>query len=433
MTKFNSADKHSAFRVVDKRSSVEPSPLVTTDAMSKTFEGAPGYLRDAKSELFLLATTSLDLFGVDAFYESASERTQRFIELVKEVAPADPHWMGDFLIWLRGPGNLRTVAVVGSVHASLAMIEADIVGSRTIINQVCQRADEPGEVLAYARRVAGGRVPAPVKRGVADAAQRLYSEFSLLKYDTPSHAYRFGDVIDIVHPTAVDAGQSRLFRYALDRRHNRPAPHDEYLDMVRRTTALRVEAAAGIFDGLLDPAVLGSAGMTWEDSLSLAGSKVRKREVWKALLPSMGFMAVLRNLRNFDQAGLTDEEVSRATVILQNPVAVQQSRQLPMRFLTAYRNVPSLRWSYPLEKALELSLSNIPELPGRTLVLIDTSGSMDSPFSPVNSWQRPRSVEEPDPLMRWDAAAMFGLALARRCETADVVSFSSESKPFHLR
>ncbi|MEJ3751036.1 hypothetical protein WEI85_48475 [Actinomycetes bacterium KLBMP 9797] len=44
------------------------------------------------------------------------------------------------------------------------------------------------------------------------------------------------------------------------------------------------------------------------------------------------------------------------------------------RFLSAYRAAPSLRWGYPLEQALGHSLNNIPSLPGRTLVLVDTSG-----------------------------------------------------------
>ena len=52
---------------------------------------------------------------------------------------------------------------------------------------------------------------------------------------------------------------------------------------------------------------LAAAGMTWEDVLSLAGSTVDKAALWTALIPSMGYMALLRNLRNFDEAGVPDE------------------------------------------------------------------------------------------------------------------------------
>jgi hypothetical protein len=92
-----------------------------------------------------------------------------------------------------------------------------------------------------------------------------------------------------------------------------------------------------------------------------------------------------------------------------------------MRFLSAYRAAPSLRWAYPLEQALGHSLANVPALSGRTLVLIDTSGSMHCGFSRDGT------------LMRWDAAALFGLALARRCSYADVVSFSSGTMVFPTR
>lgn len=80
---------------------------------------------------------------------------------------------------------------------------------------------------------------------------------------------------------------------------------------------------------------------------------------------------------------------------------------------SAFNAAPSLRWGHALEKALTASLAHIPQLDGRTLILVDTSSSMHESFSRDGS------------LMRWDAAALFGIALGRRCAEADVVSFSS--------
>jgi len=161
--------------------------------------------------------------------------------------------------------------------------------------------------------------------------------------------------------------------------------------------------------------------MTWEDVLSLAGAGLDKAALWTALIPSMGYMARLRNLRNFDQAGVADEVAAGVAARLADPAEVARSRQLPMRFLSAYRAAPSLRWSYALERALTLSLANVPALTGRTLVLIDTSGSMNSRFSRDGT------------LMRWDAAVVFGVALAARCTGAKVVSFSNRTSVFHQR
>jgi hypothetical protein len=68
------------------------------------------------------------------------------------------------------------------------MLAADIPGARQIVDSVLQRADEPGEALAYWTATYGRAVPKPVKRGIADAVARLYTQRSLLKYDTASHA-----------------------------------------------------------------------------------------------------------------------------------------------------------------------------------------------------------------------------------------------------
>lgn len=391
-----------------------PTPTLTTG------EGAPGYARDAKSELFLLAVTNM--VGEKTFYEGASARDDRFERLCGNVAVADPEWMLGFVDWLRTGANMRTASVVAAAAAVKARLDhngstetwhTDFTANRKIVNAALQRADEPGELVAFWLARYGRAIPKPVKRGIADAVKRLYNEYSLLKYDTATHAVRFADVLDLTHPAPATPDQGALFRYALDRRHG----HDVASaagPMTRANVELRAEVQQrGRYDALLHPENLTAAGMTWEDALSLAGSKVDKRKLWEALIPSMGYMALLRNLRNFDEAGISDTVAQAVAARLADPVEVARSRQFPMRFLSAYRAAPSLRWSYPLEQAIGHSLSNIPTLRGRTLIMVDTSTSMDSAFSKDGT------------LKRWDAAVIFAVALASRCADADVVSFSS--------
>ncbi|GAB3872864.1 TROVE domain-containing protein [Dactylosporangium cerinum] len=385
-----------------------------------TYEGGPGYARDLKSELFLLAVTNM--VGEQTFYEPAGDRDERYRQLIAAAAVKHPQWTVRFLRWLRGGANLRTASLVGAAEYVRARLAAGLVNGtgehRQVVADVLQRADEPGELLAYWTSRYGRAVPKPVKRGVADAAARLYTERNLLKYDTASHAFRFGDVLDLTHPTPAGAWQGDLFTFALDRRHNRPAPRvAESLTTVAANAALRAEAAEDPAV-LLAPERLRAVGMTWEDALSLGGSRLPKDRLWEALIPSMGYMAKLRNLRNFDQAGVSDEVAAAVATQLADPAEVARSRQLPMRFLSAYRAAPSLRWAWALERALNLSLASIPEVPGSTLILIDTSGSMHSAFSKDGT------------LMRWDAAVIFGLALALRCERAKVVSFSTRTTVF---
>ncbi|WP_040828885.1 TROVE domain-containing protein [Nocardia jiangxiensis] len=381
-----------------------------------THEGAAGFKRDKRSELFLLAVSNF--VGENTFYESADARDNRYQKLIREMAVKDPEWTADMLAWLRGPeANMRSASLVGAAEYVKARLDKGLHGdNRKVINSVLQRADEPGEMLAYWTSNYGRRIPQPVKRGVADAVVRLYNERSLLKYDTSSKGFRFGDVIDLTHPSADDgkAWQGDLFEYALDRRHNRDKPIPESLKTIQNNEAFK-HSPAKIIDYLADNGtlaeVLGESGMTWEQ-LSGFGPMTAAR--WEAMIPTMGIMAQIRNLRNFDEAGVSDQAAQLVIDNLTDPIVIEKSRQFPFRFLSAYEHAPSLRWGHALDKALGHSLRNIPELPGKTLILVDTSGSMQSSYNA-------RSTMAPV-----KAAAVFGVALGvKNGANADIYGFAS--------
>ncbi len=113
--------------------------------------------------------------------------TPRYAELVRRSTLDDPGWTARFLRWLRTDANLRTASLVGAAEFAKARRDAGLDGlSRQVVAGVLQRADEPGELLAYWTSVHGRAVPKPVKRGVADAAARLYDERSFVKWDSAS-------------------------------------------------------------------------------------------------------------------------------------------------------------------------------------------------------------------------------------------------------
>ncbi|MEV1067823.1 TROVE domain-containing protein [Streptomyces sp. NPDC050263] len=399
------------------------SPVTTTGRVLRTHQGGRGHERDARSELFLLAAS--DLVSQRTFYESGADRDDRFAKLVRELAVSDPAWTAGLLGWLRGAGNLRTAAVVGAAEYVKARLDAgatDGPSNRQVVDSVLQRPDEPGELLAYWTSVYGRNVPKPVKRGVADAVRRLYGGKSLLKYDTASKGYRFGDILNLVHaaPDPAKPWQGELFQYALDRRHHPdtavPPASDRVLTAHRELMALPVEDRRAVVVSPAGAERLAAAGMTWE---ALAGwlQGPMDKEAWEAVIESMGAMALVRNLRNFDQAGVSDEVAARVAAKISDPAEVARSRQFPFRYLAAYQHAPSLRWAYPLEQALGHSLANVPALPGRTLVLVDRSGSMF--FS---------RLSDRSELNRADAAAIFGTALALRAADADLVEFGTGSR-----
>ncbi|MGW1555976.1 TROVE domain-containing protein [Streptomyces sp. NPDC002144] len=405
-----------------KGAKAQPTSRVTsTGRVLRTYEGGRGRERDARSELFLLAVSH---FMADTFYETGADRDDRFARLVRRLAVEDPAWTAGLLGWLRGEGNLRTASLVGAAEYVKARLDAgatDGPANRHVVASVLRRPDEPGELLAYWTATYGRNIPKPVKRGIADAVRRLYSGKSLLKYDTASKGYRFGDILNLVHatPDPDKPWQGELFRYALDRRHHPdsavPPAADGVLTAHRELMALPVRERRAVVTSAGGAERLAAAGITWE---ALAGwlQGPMDKAAWEAVIPSMGAMALVRNLRNFDQAGVSDEVAARVAAKISDAAEVTRSRQFPFRYLAAYRHAPSLRWSYPLEQALGHSLANVPALPGRTLILVDRSGSM---------WAR---LSDRSELNRADAAAIFGTALALRAADADLVEFGTTSR-----
>ncbi|MEE1768357.1 TROVE domain-containing protein [Streptomyces sp. JV185] len=392
-----------------------------------TYEGGPAFVREPREELFLLAVGNF--VSQRTFYESGGERDDRYARLVGELAVQDPVWTAGLLRWLRGEGKMRTASLVGAaayVRARLEVGASEGPSNRSVIDSVLQRADEPGELLAHWISVYGRNVPQPVKRGIADGVRRLYTSRSLLKYDTGSKGFRFGDVLNLVHasPDPDRPWQGALFRYILDRRHHPeqavPPDSDHLLAAHRALMESAVDQRRAVVTGPGGTERLAAAGMTWE---ALAGwlHGPMDSAVWEAVIPMMAPMALLRNLRNFDGAGVSDEVAAGIAARLSDASEVARSRQFPFRYLAAYQHAPSQRWAAALERALSHSLANIPPLPGRTLILVDRSDSM--------FWD---TVSERSKLTRADAAAVFGTGLAMRAEHADLVEFgwSSAEVPF---
>lgn len=284
-----------------------------------THAGGTGYQRDARSELFLRAVSNL--VGEKGFYETADENADRLRKLVRGLVVDEEGWtwVRGFLPWLRSEGNVRTASVLlaaEAVHARLGHLKkinegrapADIVigtGNRELIVAVLQRPDEPGELIAYwdqrfgtrprdpktGRLVGAIKLPKPVKRGVADAVERLYNEGAFLRYDGEGKGLRFGDVLELTHAVGkVRANVSRvsaevrdqvgrtwqdeLFRWAITARQNRdgaepptslPAVRARWelnrlTPSERHALARRAQGGDSEASGKLDQAMAGS----WE-------------------------------------------------------------------------------------------------------------------------------------------------------------------------
>ena len=155
---------------------------------------------------------------------------------------------------------------------------------------------------------------------------------------------------------------------------------------------------------------------TWETELSANGNN---RETWEKLIDSgkVGYMALLRNLRNILTA--KPDNIEKVYKTLSDPEAVRRSKQLPFRFLSAYKSVSGIGGSRVfdvLEDAVEVSADNLPKIPGITVLAVDTSGSMSS------------SVSRNSDVRCCEVGMMLGVLANRLCENAIFYTFDTELK-----
>jgi len=431
--------KFSNVTVASKPRLVARGPIVVRKSSKAipTHEGAEGLTLSAKSELYMLAVSNM--VGEPTFYESPGDRDSRFVTLVHKVALKDPAWMAEFVPFLRRECNMRSAALVVAMEAAKAILSARAADPslegpnvRQMVSSGLDRPDEPAEALGYWLSHHGRPIPPAIKRGIADAAVRLYDEFSVLKYDGESHSVRMGDVVNLTHPRPK-GDQSTLFRHLLERRHGHFEPTPENLQVLEAKGYPRLAQAHRLNlipqgerrEWLLsqeDPgSVLAEAGFTWERMGGWIDGGM-DAAAWEAIIPQMGYMARLRNIRNFEQAGVSPGILKEIADYLADPERVAKSRQFPYRFYSAWKASGSIVFGPALEAALVASLNNIPRLPGKTLVMIDTSGSMTWGSVSARSSMRPV-----------DLAALFGCAInARNAGNCTVVQYATSQKALHL-
>ena len=294
------------------------------------------------------------------FYEDGQSVADRIKALVPKCSPGD---VSELAIEAREKQKLR--------HAPLKLVrELARYPSRfpvaDTLARVIQRADELSEFLAMYWNGDGKKpIAKQVKKGLAKAF-RKFDEYALAKYNRDS-AIKLRDVLFMVHAKPKDEEQAALWKR--------------------------------LVDGQL------VAPDTWEVALSGGADK---KEVFERLIreKKLGYLALLRNLRNMHEAGVDRELVFEAL-----RVGAVKSKALPFRFVAAARAVPS--WEPVIDEAMQLAMGGAEKLPGSTIVLVDVSGSMDSQLSAKSD------------LRRLDAAAALAVLIRGICSDARVFTFSN--------
>ena len=352
----------------------------------RNHEGAPAYALAPALELYAaVATAGLS----DQFYEPADTRLVRLQAL---VAQNEPLFVAQLAVYAREQLHLRSVPLVLAVELA-RLHRGDNLVSR-LVARVVQRADEIGELLACYAQANGrigtgqrkvlGRLSKQVQHGLALAFNK-FDAYQLAKYNRDQAAVRLRDALFLVHPKPRDVTQQAVF----------------------------------------DQLVAGTlpTPYTWETELSAVGQgtyatpaerQAATTATWEALVGSgkLGYMALLRNLRNLLEANVSADTLTLVCATLADGRQVTRARQLPFRFLAAYREVAALDSGRvapvlaALESAIVASAANLRGFGADTRVVIacDVSGSMQKPVSARSK------------VLLYDVGLVLAMLLQSRCQ-----------------
>ncbi len=332
--------------------------------------GGESYSQSPELELVSVLLTS---FANDTFYEKAGDKFDRLKGLVKQV---DPLFAAQAAIYARKEFGMRSITHV--LAGELAQYASGKEWAKRFYSAIINRPDDMTEIVSYLL-TNGQKLPNALKKGFANAFGS-FDSYQLAKYRGETKTVKLVDVVNLVHPISVNGNK-------------------EALEQLIKGTLKSVD--------------------TWESKLTQAGQSAEteekkeeaKKEAWAELIKTgkMGYFALLRNLRNLMES--VPELESEIIKQLTNRDKIKKSLVLPFRFFTAITELEKLQNTrnivVAINNAAEISLDNVPKLKGKTLVAVDTSGSMNG---------RPG-----------DIAKMFGSVLYKVTDSM-LLSFSDDAK-----
>ena len=328
--------------------------------------GHVAYSMTDKENLVTKVLTSF--FNENKYY---GDNSNELVELAEKVAKKEPRFVSNLARYVRKEIHLRSVSHV------LACIVAHEVNSKIFIKEtvydVVERPDDILEILSCYINMYGKPIPNGLKKALGNSMKR-FNAFQISKYNGGNKQVKFKDVLRLTHVKPSNEKEQELFNMIIN----------DTLPVAQR----------------------------WETELSAHGNN---KETWERLIEEnkIGYMAGLRNLRNIINANPRNiEKIYRK---LEDRNEVLKSKQLPFRFMSAYREVPktSSRVLDVLENAIEYSVDNLPRLKGKTVIAIDVSGSMSDRISAKSN------------VHCCDIASLLGVLASRICDDYIVYTFDT--------
>jgi hypothetical protein len=229
---------------------------------------------------------------------------------------------------------------------------------------------------------------AQVKKGLAKAFLK-FNSYSLAKYNKDS-AITLKDVMALCHSVPQNEEQSKMFRQLIGNYCVCGHTHYNKDKRIREDKCDKCNCSKFVLDKLPAPE-------TWEVMISATKGK-NKKEAWEKLLRENKLLplALIRNLRNFQESDVDMSLVKDALL------KMKVERVLPFRFITAAKYAPKLEPQ--LEMAMLKCLEGMEKLPGKTILIIDISGSMHG------------AIGGKSELNRMEAASALAMLAREQCE-----------------
>ena len=357
----------------------------------KTHNGAPA--KKVSYEAQLRRSVMANLLWEDEFYESGKKIADRIAELVPKVAP---DIVADMAIYARQAMNLRHVPLKLIVEMVKHKSHKQYVRKTT--STVISRADELGELLAMYYNAGARNKPLAnsLRKGLADAFTK-FNEYQLAKYNRET-AFSLRDVLFLSHAKPVDAAQDLLWKKLIGGFCKNCGK--SHYDANKKAVLPKIEGCDCYEELRL------ATPDTWEVALSAGGDK---KAHWTRLLAErkLGALAILRNLRNMREASVDQKLIEEALE------QVDLAKVLPYRYIAAAKYAPHME--PVLERCMFKSIKAEEKLEGKTVLLVDVSGSMNWVLSSKSD------------LARKDAAYGLAMLLREICEDISIYSFSEKT------
>jgi 60 kDa SS-A/Ro ribonucleoprotein len=336
-----------------------PSPTTTNR------EGFPAYERSLEEQyLQVLLCNTLG----NTFYVSSEQLMQETEQIHDAILAADPEFAAKAFVFARNEGFMRLQPTWGL--AKLAGVRPDLF--EQVFDRVILIPSDLQDFFTILKSMGRGQGGRTIKRTVSRWLNEKLSEYWVIKYNGRGRGFSLGDIIRTVHPKPASEKLSALFKYAV---------HGEYdAEMLPQVAALETlkraqtpeERARLIMEGRLPHEVVTGVGGL-------------DKECWRAIVPQLPFMALLRNLNTLARHGVLDEFKDYITAKLTDIDALGKSKVFPFQFLKAFQQVETPWVKDVLRQAVEITVNNIPEIPGKTAIFLDVSASMQGDYLLIGS------------------------------------------------